>query len=673
MTDNGARQLFKSAVLPNAAHNASARPESVEVSHPRMARRRPDFVRAWIIWTAACTVLGWLLSAVGQLNASGYVAAAALGIGVYWWHWRQSAYATPRGARTNPVRLVHLVHLVNRFGRPLPLVYLVFVVLALVGGALYPPNNYDALTYRLPRMLNWWAAGHWYWISTPNDRMNYSATGSEWLMLPLLILTLTDRFLYLVNIVAYLLLPGLVFSVFHQLGAAPRVAWQWMWLIPAGYCFVMQAGGIGNDAYAAVYLLASIHYALRAARTWRIDHLWLSVLSAALLTGTKASNIPLLLPCLLATIPALPLLRKRIVTSAAIGLVALLVSFVPIAALNRTFSGEWTGDVSGHMQIRNPFVGLLGNGLQLAAQSLQPPIFPLARQVQRQLMDQLPTAMLSALERDFPRFAPDLGELPQEEAAGLGIGLTMLAILALLSPLLERTQSHDQSIQLRVARRRGLLIGVAGWVACLAYMFVLGSEATARLLATYYPLLILPLVLHPANASLARRGWWKTATIVCGATSLIPLILTPSRPLWPAATVTQALTNVAPGNAQIARINEVYAVYRWRHDLLGPLREHIPAEVRTIGLIAGSNDSELALWQPIGKRRVVDAVDGQFKTEQLSAPPTWVVIKEAALAEQHDTLSEWLERAGGKIVYHDTITSTATEGPSDWDVVELPG
>ena len=54
----------------------------------------------------------------------------------------------------------------RRFRRPLPLAFLIVAALAFLGGAIYAPDNYDALTYRLPRILNWLAAGHWTWIST---------------------------------------------------------------------------------------------------------------------------------------------------------------------------------------------------------------------------------------------------------------------------------------------------------------------------------------------------------------------------------------------------------------------------------------------------------------------------------------------------------------------------
>ena len=72
--------------------------------------------------------------------------------------------------------------------------------------------------------------------------MNDRACGIEWLTAPLLLFTRCDRALFLLNFIPFLLLPGLVFSVFRRLGVRARVAWHWMWLLPTGYIFLLQAG-----------------------------------------------------------------------------------------------------------------------------------------------------------------------------------------------------------------------------------------------------------------------------------------------------------------------------------------------------------------------------------------------------------------------------------------------
>ena len=53
----------------------------------------------------------------------------------------------------------------RRFRRPLPLIYLVVLVLVFAGAISHAPTNYDGLTYRLPRMLNW--------LSTPGMDLDF--------------------------------------------------------------------------------------------------------------------------------------------------------------------------------------------------------------------------------------------------------------------------------------------------------------------------------------------------------------------------------------------------------------------------------------------------------------------------------------------------------------------
>ena len=184
-----------------------------------------------------------------------------------------------------------------RFRRALPAAFGLLALLILVGGLLYPPTNHTAVTYRVPRVLQWLAAHQWHWISnTENFRMNNRACGIEWLSAPLLLFFRSDRALFLLNFVPFLMLPGLIFSLFTRLGVGPRVAWHWMWLLPTGYNFVLQAGSTGNDTFPTVYALAAVDFACRAWISRKPSDLWFSLMTTALLTEAKASNLPLLLP-----------------------------------------------------------------------------------------------------------------------------------------------------------------------------------------------------------------------------------------------------------------------------------------------------------------------------------------------------------------------------------------
>jgi hypothetical protein len=452
-------------------------------------------IKIWILASAACVSGGWILSVVHELNWRGYtVFFSALFFALAVEYQLRRRFRTLEDASAF---LKSLPWRPRRFRRALPLLFLVTAGLAALGGALYAPNNYDALTYRFPRMLHWWAACRWHWIDTPNQRMNLSGTGFEWLMMPIFVLTHSDRIFFLINIAAYLLLPSLTFLVFTAAGMGRRAAWFWMWLLPAALCYAMQAGSFSNDTIAVTYFLASIYFALDTRRTGNVRNLWLALLAGGLLTGVKASNLPLLLPVAWVLWPTLGLLRMRAVSSAIVILLAMVVSFLPMAVLNTHFTGDWGGDPANlaNVQIQKPLAGILGNSLQLGLQSLEPPFLPLAGSVERWVWDRFPESIQTVLKNDFPRFVVGFKEMPQEESAGLGLGITVIAIISMVAAW--RFPRRNPPRFNNPARRQGLWIGVLTWVALLVFMSKLGSESTSRLVAAYYPLLLLSLLINP--------------------------------------------------------------------------------------------------------------------------------------------------------------------------------
>jgi len=617
----------------------------------------------WVLLQVICVLGGWTLSLLGQVNALGYVVlfAVAGGVLALWAKRRRPGGAGSGRGMGHPVWSRY----VRRFRRVFPMLFLLAALGSLVGGALYAPNNYDALSYRLPRMLMWWDHGGWHWIDTPDPRMNFSAADFEWLTMPILVLTHSDRFLFLVNLAGFLLMPGLLFSVLVEAGVAARVAWAWMWLLPMGFCFLMQSGSIGNDTLAGIDVLAAVYFAFRARKTGRAEDVGLALLAAGLATGVKACNLPLLLPLFFAVRPALGLLRSRLVFGVGILLLSAGVSFCPMAVLNEAHAGHWTGDPRNlrKMQIQNPMAGILGNSLEMTAEILSPPILPWARNITGWVWSHFPERLLAELKRDFPRFQWQVGELPQEESSGLGLGVTVL-LAAGIFPCWKRRAAAGPG-----RRRPGVLIGLMAWAALLVFMAKLGTEGPSRLASAYYPLVILPLLLIPTQARRVRQRWWRILAVVFGAGALLALALTPSRPLWPAGRVCDWLAAKYPRSAEAARMRKVYAVYANRSSLMAPLRRQIPDTVLNIGLLDEIDDADASLWQPYGSRSV------RYLTPVgLRRPPDmeWVVIKQQAFeSETGRPLDPWLEQTGGVVVARDLIPAKASQDPNLWYVVRF--
>jgi hypothetical protein len=623
----------------------------------------PAILNLWVWLAAYLNLAGWLLSALHQLNGPGYAVALFIFAAMTW---------MGRGKLDWPPDFRGFFYKSRRrFSRSFPLVFLLVTALIFLGGIFFAPNNYDALTYRLPRILNWLAAGHWFWIPTINDRMNYSAVGWEWLAAPQFALFHSDRGLFLINVLGFLLMPGLLFSVFRQVGIARRVAWVWMWILPLAYGYATQAGGLGNDFTGAIFCLASVHFGLRARKSGRLRDLWLALLAAALMTGVKLSNLPLLLPCLVACWPALPLLRHSVAMNFAVGILALLSSAAPIMMLDQFYTGNWGGDPQNFSQIRvtNPVAAWFGNGLQLAEQTFMPPVLPAAHALQQQLNEKMPAPCRQLLKKDFPRYY--LGvfqELPSEEGAGIGLGISLTLICALLAALL-CPQKLSAGKRFSVAT----FIGLAALVALMAYMTEMGSEATGRLLLPYYPLLIIPLLCLASQEKLLRSKIWR-AWLVAAALSVLPaIVLSPSRPLWPAGRWSQAWLQHQPDNRLAQRVAAVYAGYGNRNDALRGIRNQIPDDARKIGLVAGSNDAEYSLWRPFG-RRVVQCLRLHHDSPGLLLPDDveWIVVH----VKEWDSaagvpLPDWAAQHHAQIMMTVPIVTFVKTGADDWCLLRL--
>ena len=611
---------------------------------------------------------GWALSASHALGAAGYAVALSLALGaLVFWRRRDDAPFFPRGAGRR---------LRRRFCRPLPLAFLAVVALVFAGGLWYAPTNYAALTYRLPRMLHWLAAGSWHWVPTVNDRVNIANVGSEWLALPLLVFTRSDRALFLTNALGFLMLPGLLFSIFRGLGAARRVAWAWMWVLPCAYGFATQAGGIGNDLPGAVFCLLSIFFGLRARRTLQVADVWAALLAAALMTGVKVSNAPLALPCLAAVWPALGQLRKNLPGTLAVLAMAALVSALPTMVLNQAHTGSWTGDPAGRyqMEVKSPPAALLGNGVLVAEQALMPPVLPGAAKVGAWAHGHLPGAWARLLKENFPRFYLDkLNELPAEEAASLGLGITGLLLAGIAA-----SAWPGRGVSPAPKKYFPWLppVALAAWGSGLVFLLKMGSEASARLMLPYYPLLLVPFLLLPGQQLLLRSRAGRALFLLAALSVLPALVLSAARPLWPARAICENLAAAHPGSAALQRMAAVYSAYAHRNDVLAPVRGRLPDDAREIGFIAGGNDTAYSLWRPFGRRQVVDLRYGPRDFIPHPAGVEWVVAKENTWPDISPVpLGEWAAAHHAHIVATIPIVTLVSRGPENWCLLqyEKPG
>jgi hypothetical protein len=403
--------------------------------------------------------------------------------------------------------------------------------------------------------------------------------------------------------------------------------------------------------------------------------LWHSILAATLLTGAKPSNLPLLLPWAVLIFAVLPLLRRKPAATLAVILLAALVSFLPTAILNIHYCGDWSGLSIEHtgMAMKNPVVGVWGNALLIGFNNFIPPLCPFAGWWNQNALTILPHFIVAPMLANFEGGFHAIGELPIEDSAGIGFGLSVLLLVSLVAARFRRNGGaveNKTALHLAIPREFCWFVLVAPWIALLAYGMKSGMVTPQRLIAPYYPLLV-PLLLTGAGQSqIIRRRWWRV--IVCGVLILafVVLIVSPDRPLWPAKTILSKAHEQHPDQRLIARALKVYTVYSERSDPLAGVRVLLPPEIKTIGFIGTEDDVDVSLWRPFGERRV----EHFFLTdppERIRQQVQYAVVGGFNLKEHNMTFDAWLQQSGAELVATTNATLKVSEGLQPWYVVRF--
>jgi hypothetical protein len=145
-------------------------------------------------------------------------------------------------------------------------------------------------------------------------------------------------------------------------------------------------------------------------------------------------------------------------------------------------------------------------------------------------------------------------------------------------------------------------------------MAKVGVAGNARYLAPYYPFL-LPLVLTlRGNDLLIERRWWQIFAASVGVLSVLMLISSRQRPLWPAQTVISIAERKWPNNRVLRVVKNSYSFSDQYVTSFQTIAERIPKEERIIGYSAVAGYNETELWKPFGSRSVYRVV-----SESLSA------------------------------------------------------
>lgn len=624
---------------------------------PGQTRPWPMVLRlaaVWLLFAAGANCAGWGLSLLGELNAKGCLLAGIPIVAIVAISWRLTGGSgTPRRPSLAASRISRRMLRDHSFAA-----WLVIALLALAGGLLNPPSNYDAITYRLPRLLYWLQDERWHWIGAINFRMDIAGAGFEWMSLPFLAFGSCERALFLLNFIPFLLLPGLFFIAASGLGLGPRHAKWWMWIWPLSYGIILQAASIGNDMIGAAFALASLAFTARARKNNPVPCLMFSALAAALMTSIKVTMLPLGLPLAVAWV-WVAIKRMGPLRAAAWGFVAgiLLIpsSFVPIAMLCAKHTGKWSGNPNNQLKIEvtNPLAGLIVNGSELALGALALPVLPARHVVEERIAGMVDHSnLIRWAGSHYPGYhSPKLGEIPMEESSGIGMGVTVLGMIWMGAAVFRKPPGHASRDALATA------VALASLVAALAFLAKAAGNSSPRLMLPFVPLLILALMtfFKPKNLPSPR-----SRLVVLPALLILPaIIINPNRPLITADFL--GSLPIIPSSIR-TRLIDVSAAYAGRGNILSPLAQRVP-NGQTIGFAGEMDHSPLALFRPFRSRRVIEITPESIQqVDWIVATPRGIKNRLGCSAE------EWMRRDGFELKSELPLVSKASVGAENWQI-----
>src|SRR4029077_11963979 len=162
---------------------------------------------------------------------------------------------------------------------------------------------------------------------------------------------------------------------------------------------------------------------------------------------------------------------------------------IPTALLNLHYCGDWTGLKAEAVTFGkgSPLVYMTTNGILLLLHNFAPPIFPFAHAWDHFVQRAIPASVSQRLHECFEAQGAEfkIGELQMEETSGLGMGLSVLLLWALIRRL-RYSSTFSWPALTTALRRYEILVSLGAWVAAAVFTTKSGLYCPARYLLPFY-------------------------------------------------------------------------------------------------------------------------------------------------------------------------------------------
>ena len=342
-----------------------------------------------------------------------------------------------------------------------------------------------------------------------------------------------------------------------------------------------------------------------------------------------------------------------------------------MAVLNTVHCGDWTGAAAEDVLMGSGpvWLHLFANGITWTLDNLAPPVFPFASAWNRAADAMTPASLAALLQRHFEAAGGAL-ELVRDASGGIG----GTGVWGDDSAGLECVGGRSRAQTARQATGRAFpgdlvmrLVCIAPWLSLLFMMTKLNLSGADRILAPYYPLLSMGLLLSPAQAELVRRSLVAAwAFFSCGLAGLL-LVVSPARPLWPAGWFFQHYGSRLQSSRLASRAMDAYETKSRRVEVFAPVIASLPADASVLGFSA-EDFPETSLWKPFGSRRILHVKTTDSAEEIRQRGIKYVLVVADKLKESWE---QWLQRMDARELQTVTLKMWGSLPPFVWHLVEF--
>lgn len=245
-----------------------------------------------------------------------------------------------------------------------------FSILLFIQGILYPPNNWDSMTYHMARIAHWVMNESVYPYPTHIYRQIYQPPLAEWMVGQICILNRADYFanaLQLMYLISSLACINLIMQEFKLSLKIRSIAFILIFTTPSIF---MQATSTQNDIVIGFFLLGTVYALIRFFKTFRISNGILTGVFIGCALLTKGTAFVYLIPI---SLLAIMVMIKNIIKSTisvskivpSVSLLLLLTLLIPSPHYYRNYmlSGDIFGASDDHYFNQNSNVKSVALGL----------------------------------------------------------------------------------------------------------------------------------------------------------------------------------------------------------------------------------------------------------------------------------------------------------------------